>query len=452
MAVNYQVMAKEIIEAVGGKENISSLTHCATRLRFILQDEDHVDRTKVESIEGVKGVAIAGGQYQVIIGSKVSIAFEEITKILGLSDKPSDETNAPKKKQSLFDMAIGTISTIFTPILLVLCGSGLLKGIISILLTANLLSADSGTYHILYAAADAIFVFMPFALAVTSARRFGCNEFVAVAIAGAMCYPTLLEMYNAGKAITFLGIHVTMLNYQSTVLPIIFTVYVLSKLEKVLKKIIPEFLFSFVMPFICMIIMVPVSLMVIGPVLTIVSNGLASGYTAISNISPVIPGIVIGGFWNALVMLGIHWGFVPMMINNVATKGFDTMGPLVGPSNFAQAGAALGVFLKTKKRNVKTVAGSAALSGLFGITEPAIYGVTLRYKKPFIIACATGAVGGVITAFAGARAASAVIPGLLTLPAYIGPGFVGMLIGCAVSYIGAAVITYLFGYNDSMEA
>ncbi len=457
MAVNYNKLAKEVVKYIGGKENIVSFTNCATRMRFILKDEKLAQKSKIEKVEGVKGVMIAGGQYQVVIGSKVSVVYEECVKILGEKSQEAEEKSEKKVEEkavkggNILDLAIRTVSTIFTPILLVLCGSGVLKGVLAILTACGVLAGDGTTYSILYAAADAIFVFLPFALAVTSARVFHANEFVAVAIAGAMIYPEIQTLYTSGAEVTFAGISVTLMDYKSSVLPVIFSVYALSKLEKLLKKIVPEFLYSFVMPFVCMAVMVPVSLIVIGPVLTFVSNALAEGYTAISSISPVIPGLVIGAFWQILVIFGIHWGFVPIMMNNISVTGADTMVPLIGPSNFGQAGAALGVFLKTKKNNVKTVSGSAALSGLFGITEPAIYGVTLKYKKPFYIASAAGAAGFIIAALAGANAPSVTIPGLLTLPAFIGRGFWGLTAGCAVAYISSAILTYLFGYNDSME-
>jgi PTS system beta-glucosides-specific IIC component len=467
--MDYAAAAPAIIAGVGGAENITSLTHCATRLRFVLADESKASKKDIENIPGVKGVMLAGGQFQVIIGTKVDIEYDEIQKLLakqgtpvgGSADSKADikadnksdtqVSEQPKKKTSWIDLAIKTISEIFTPILMVLCGAGVLKGLISILTTCGALSTDSGTYTILYVASDAIFKFLPFALAITSARRFKANQFVALAIAGAICHPDILSLVEAGTKITFLGIPVQLLDYTSSVLPIIFSVWVMSKLEHFLKKVVPEFLYSFVVPFLCMLIMVPLTLIVVGPVLTVVSNLLAEGYNFLAGLNPVFPGIVIGGFWSLLVIFGVHWGFVPLMMNNISVYGYDTICPLVGPANFSQAGASLGVFLKTKKNNVRTVAGSAALSGIFGITEPAVYGVTLKYKKPMVIACICGAIGGVIASVAGARVQTNVIPGLLTLPAFIGHGFAGMLIGCGVSYVLSAILTYFFGYNDDME-
>lgn len=448
--INYESLAKDVIAAIGGAENISSVSHCATRLRFVLKDEGAANRSAVEAVPGVKGVVQSGGQYQIVIGSKVSLAYSAICALPGIDagSAEASEGKEEEKPKGILNTLLQTVSGIFTPLLLVMCGSGVVKGILAICTTTGILTETSGTYIVLFAAADAIFRYMPLALAFSAAKKFGANQFVALAVVAAMCYPSIVGL---AEGTTFFGISLTAMDYHSSVLPALIVVYVLSKLEGLLKKVVPEFLFSFVMPCVCLIVVVPVSLLVIGPVLTIVANGLAAGYSAIASISPILPGIVIGGFWNLLVVFGVHWTFIPLMINNVSVYGFDTMICLVGPSNFGQAGAALGVFLKTKKNNVKSVAGSAALSGLFGITEPAIYGVNLRYKTPLIGGLIAGAVGGVITAMAGAQTASVVIPGLLTLPAFMPyPGFVGLLIGCIVAYVGSAAIAFVT-YNDGME-
>lgn len=442
--VSYEKLAKEVVSAIGGKENISSLTHCATRLRFVLKDEKAADKKTVEGIHGVKGVVQAGGQYQIIIGNKVSIAFEEIGKLTGISGSDEQEVKAG----NIADALIQTISGIFTPLLLAMCGAGVLKGVLAICTTAGIMAETDGAYIILYSAGDAIFRYLPFAVAFTAAKRFKANAFVALAVVGALCYPNFISM-EAGS--TFFGIPVTSMDYHSTVLPAIIIVYVLSKLEKGLKKIVPEFLYSFVMPFVCLLVMTPLSVLLIGPVLTVVANALAAGYTAVSGFSPVIAGILIGGLWQMLVVVGVHWTFIPIMMNNVAVNGFDTLCPLIGPSNFGVAGSALGVFLKSKNNDVKTVSGAAALSGLFGITEPAIYGICIPYKTPLIGGLIGGAVGGAITSIAGAQTASVVIPGLLTLPAFMPyHGFTGLVIGCIVSYAVGVAISFVT-YKDKVS-
>lgn len=445
MAKDFSKMSSDIMKYIGGVDNVIDIAHCATRLRFRLKNSDIVNRAMLEQTEGVIKTLESGGQFQIVIGNKVSLVYEEILKnnknlTLGQEDKDSE------KNKNVFDAFIATVAAIFTPVLMVMCGSGVLKGILAIAVSAGM-STDSGTYIVLYAAADAFFVFMPFLLAFSSAKRFGANQFLAVTLAGSLVYPNIITAINNEVALTFLGIPLVLLNYHSTVLPIIVAVFVLSKLEKMLKRIIPEAVYSFMMPCIALAVMTPLSLLVIGPVLTTAANGLAAAYEMIADI-PILAGIIVGAFWEVLVIFGVHWTFVPIMLNNVSLYGADTLSSLVAPAIFSQAGAALGVFLKTKKQDVKSLAGSAALSGVFGITEPAIYGVTLKYKKPFYAAMLSGAVGAVIAAFSKAAGIGAPIPGLLTLPCWVGNGFIMFLVACLVAFVGATVLTYLIGYKD----
>ena len=445
MAKDFSKMSSDIMKYIGGVDNVIDIAHCATRLRFRLKNSDIVNRAMLEQTEGVIKTLESGGQFQIVIGNKVSLVYEEILKnnknlTLGQEDKDSE------KNKNVFDAFIATVAAIFTPVLMVMCGSGVLKGILAIAVSAGM-STDSGTYIVLYAAADAFFVFMPFLLAFSSAKRFGANQFLAVTLAGSLVYPNIITAINNEVTLTFLGIPLVLLNYHSTVLPIIVAVFVLSKLEKMLKRIIPEAVYSFMMPCIALAVMTPLSLLVIGPVLTTAANGLATAYEMIADI-PILAGIIVGAFWEVLVIFGVHWTFVPIMLNNVSLYGADTLSSLVAPAIFSQAGAALGVFLKTKKQDVKSLAGSAALSGVFGITEPAIYGVTLKYKKPFYAAMLSGAVGAVIAAFSKAAGIGAPIPGLLTLPCWVGNGFIMFLVACLVAFVGATVLTYLIGYKD----
>ncbi len=447
MAKDFSKMSSDIMKYIGGADNVIDIAHCATRLRFRLKNSDIVNRTMLEQTEGVIKTLESGGQFQIVIGNKVSLVYEEILKNnKNLTVEQEGKNSGDEKNKNIFDVFIATVAAIFTPVLMVMCGSGVLKGILAIAVSAGM-STDSGTYIVLYAAADAFFVFMPFLLAFSSAKRFGANQFLAVTLAGSLVYPNIITAINNEVALTFLGIPLVLLNYHSTVLPIIVAVFVLSKLEKMLKRIIPEAVYSFMMPCIALAVMTPLSLLVIGPVLTTAANGLAAAYEMIADI-PILAGIIVGAFWEVLVIFGVHWTFVPIMLNNVSLYGADTLSSLVAPAIFSQAGAALGVFLKTKKQDVKSLAGSAALSGVFGITEPAIYGVTLKYKKPFYAAMLSGAVGAVIAAFSKAAGIGAPIPGLLTLPCWVGNGFIMFLVACLVAFVGATVLTYLIGYKD----
>lgn len=449
MAKDFSKMASEIMKYIGGPDNVIDVAHCATRLRFRLKNTDMVDSVQLERTEGVIKTLESGGQFQIVIGNKVSLVYEEILK----SHKnlaTGQENTGSEEHKNIFDAFIATVAAIFTPVLMVMCGSGVLKGILAIAVSVGM-STDSGTYLVLYAAADAFFVFMPFLLAFSSAKRFGANQFLAVTLAGSLVYPNLITAIGSGAELTFMGIPLVLLNYHGTVLPVIISVFVLSKVEKLLKRIIPEAVYSFMMPCVALVIMTPLSLLVIGPVLTTAANGLAAAYEMIADV-PVVAGIIVGAFWEVLVIFGVHWTFVPIMLNNVSLYGADSLSSLVAPAIFSQAGAAFGVFLKTRKQEVKSVAGPAALSGIFGITEPAIYGVTLKYKKPFYMAMFSGAVGAVIAAFSGAAGIGAPIPGLLTLPCWAGKGFVMFLVACLVAFVGAAILTWTIGYKDEDPA
>lgn len=451
MAKDYKKLAKEIVKNVGGESNVNSLVHCATRLRFKLKDKSKANKDAIENLDGVVTIVESGGQYQVVIGNAVADVYQAIGEVSNIKlDASNEEDNEGDKKAGFLSVAIDTISSIFAPMLSVLCGAGVLKGILMICTTAGWLTEASGTYIILYAAADSVFNFLPMILAFTAAKKFKANQFVAVTVAGALIYPSIATAISGGASISFLGIPVVLMSYTSTVIPIILAVYVLAKLEKFLNKVLPEAVKTFITPTVCLAIITPLTFLVIGPIGTYLGQFLGTLYSTIYNFNPIIAGLIIGAFWQVFVIFGIHWGFVPVAINNIAMYGRDTMLAILGPSNLAQAGASLGVFLKTKDPKVKTIAGSAAITGLFGITEPSIYGVTLKYKKPFIIACISGAIAGAIVAFSGASAGGIVILGLLTIPAFMGKGFTLFVIACAIAYFLSAIGTYLFGYSDDM--
>ncbi|EEO7552472.1 PTS transporter subunit EIIC [Listeria monocytogenes] len=450
--MDYQKLAKEILANVGGEENVRSVVHCATRLRFKLVNKEKADKKQIESISGVISVVESAGQLQVIIGNTVGDVYKALGSFTKLTDDGDSEIAKGTKDSdgNFLSKAIDVISGIFTPILGALAGGGMLKGLLMILTTFGWLTESSGTYQILYAAADSVFYFLPLILAYTAARKFGANPPVAIAAAGALVYPTMINLFNEGAHITFLQIPVVLMSYSFSVIPIILAVWFLSILERFLNSKIHEAAKTFLTPMICLMLIVPLTFLAFGPLGTFISQGLSSGYTFIYNLSPIVAGAFMGAFWQVLVIFGIHWGFAPIMINNLSRYGRDTMIAMVGPSNFAQAGASLGVFLKTKKPEVKAIAGSAALTGFFGITEPSIYGVTLKYKKPFVIASIAGAIGGAIVGAAGSSGAANAIPGILTLPIFIGKGFVGFILGIAVAYILSAIGTYFFGYKDEM--
>lgn len=448
---NYDDLAAKIMSNIGGKENVNSLTHCATRLRFKVSDKAKVNINKLNNLNGVIKVIEAGGQIQVVIGNNVADVYETITSANKLNTQPVAKSGESEEKQNIFNTFIDTVAGIFTPTLGVMSGAGMLKGILILCTTLGWLSADMGTYRLLYSAADGVFTFLPFFLAYTAADKFKADKFVAVAIASALLYPDLSSAFSNGESITFLNIPVVLVNYTSSVIPIIISVYVLSKLELGLKKIIPDMIKRFMIPLLSVAIMVPSTYLAIGPVADTAGKWLASGYSAMVGVNPIIAGGILGLLWPLIVMFGLHWGFVPIVFNNIAQYGRDTLFTITGPNNMAQAGATLGVFLKTKNKDLKQLAGSSALSAvLAGITEPAIYGITLKYKKPFYIGAVFSGIAGAIVAAVGAGAPTLLGTSLLTLPGYIGQGFVGFVIACAIAYFGSAITTYFFGFNDSM--
>lgn len=448
---NYDQLSKDIVKYIGGEENVISLFHCATRLRFKVKDEAGVDKKRLEQLKGVITVINSGGQMQVVIGNDVADVYEAIFANTGLKPENKENDNKSQEKKNLLNTFMETISGIFAPVLGAMSGAGMLKALLILCTTCGLLTSDMGTYRILYAAADGVFTFIPMFLAITAARKFKANEFVSLGIAAALVYPDMTAAFSAGEALTFLKIPVVLVSYTSSVIPIVISIYALSKLEKGLKKIVPSVCKTFLTPMLSLMIMVPATYLVIGPISDTAGKLLASGYTALVGFNPMIAGGILGLIWPAAVMFGLHWGFVPIVMNNIAEYGRDTLFVITGPNNMAQAGATLGVFLKTKNKEIKELAGPAALSAvLAGITEPAIYGVTLRFKRPFFIGAVFSGIAGAIVAVAGTGAPTLLGTSILTLPGYIGVGFAGFLIACAIAYFGSAIVTYLFGYSDDM--
>lgn len=447
--MDYRILAKKITENVGGSNNISNVYHCATRLRFTLKDDSKADKKTIESLDGVISVVESGGMFQVIIGNSVNEVYDalaEFTKMKTESSFPEDA-----KKETLFNSFINMIAGVFAPTLGVLSGTGLIKGLLALLSSLNVISVESGTYLILNAAADSFFYFLPIFLAYTAAKKFKADSFTAMAIAGALVYPTIVQAFTDGASVDFLGLPVVLAKYTSTVIPIIIAVWVLSHVEKFFRNILHESIKNLLTPFFCILILVPLTLIVVGPISDYASQLIASGYLAVYNLSPLVSGAIIGGLWQVLVMFGLHWGMVPIMTNNLTYFGRDTIGPACFMAVAAQAGAVLGVFLKSKNVKMRSLSLSAFISALFGITEPAVYGVTLKHKKPFFIACSVGAVFGAVVGAAGAGAIAIGPRSILTFPIYIGKSFPILVISYFLAMILSCGLTYVFGYRDETE-
>ncbi|WP_019912194.1 beta-glucoside-specific PTS transporter subunit IIABC [Paenibacillus sp. HW567] len=441
-------LSKQIITLVGGEDNVNSVFHCATRLRFKLKDSGKADKATLEKTPGVITVVENSGQFQVVIGNNVGQVFDQIMKETSLQDADKNGKDEESESTGILGKAVDIISSIFSPILGALAGAGVLKGLLALILSLEWISNTSGTYLILNAASDSVFYFLPVFLAVTAARKFKANQFVSVAIAGALIYPAVIAAVGAPDKLSFLGIPIVLVNYSSSVIPIILAVWVQSYVEKWFRSIIHESVRNILVPMFALLIVIPLTFLAFGPVGSLISDGLASGYTWLYNLSPLVAGAIAGAFWQVFVIFGVHWGFVPIMLSNIATLGSDTMLPILAAAVLSQAGAVFGVFLKSKNTQLKALAGSSTLSAVFGITEPTIYGVTLKLKKPFIYACISGAVGGAIIAAGGARAIAFSLPGLLALPTYFGSGFAWAAIGIAVAFVLAMVLVFVLGFDD----
>ena len=441
-------LAKIIIEKLGGESNISSHTHCSTRLRFDLKDQNEVKKDELENLDEIFSVVEVAGQTQIVVGSGVSYLYNELVKELGSSEGSNNSEKESSK--GIISSFIEIVSSLFTPLIDVLIGAGILKGLLSILTATNLLTVNSGTYEILNAAADSLYYFLPVILAITCSRKFETNLFVSVTIGCSLLYPNLTTLYNAGEKISFLGIPVKLTAFQSGVFPIIFAILLLKYVEKLEGKLLPESIRSRLAPFFSLIIVVPVTIIVFGPVGSMLSEGIASVYTSMYNFNPTFAGAFIGALAQVMVVFGIHWGLFPIIFSNIEKYGFDTILAVFGPSIIAQSGATFGVYLKTKNKELKRTTGPTTIMGFFGISEPAIYAVNLKYKKPFIMAIIGGGIGGAIAGASGARAIAVAVAAVPTFPAYFGTGFIGFIVGYFSAFFISTILTYLWGFNDDM--
>lgn len=451
--MDYQAIAKEILKDVGGKDNIVDVTHCYTRLRFILKDTKQANKEALLQTEGVISVVESGGQYQVVLGNKVAHVYNALEPLLAQQLTTKTST---KEKNSLGNRILNTVAAIFTPVVPAIAASGMLKGIlaIAVMVANNFYQVDLkplNTYIILSAASDALFYFMPVILGYSAAKVFKTNEYIAMVIGATLCYPTIVSLMTEESAVTLFGLHVTKANYVSTVIPIILAIFMLAYVQRFLEKVIPEVLKIIMVPTLSLLLMIPATLLLFGPIGIYLGDGVNWLYYYIMNLSPILLGGFIGGIWCVLVIFGAHRGLVPIGINDVARTGRQNLLAFAGAANFSQAGAAFGVFVRTKNKDLKAVAASATVTALFGITEPAIYGANLRLKKPMIYAVASGAAGGALMGWGGSYGTAFANQGLLTIPVYAEAGtkaFICYLLGCGIAFFGAFLLTIFLGFND----
>lgn len=468
----YDQLAAAIVDNVGGSENINSLIHCITRLRFYLKDESKANTAVIENMDGVISVAKAGGQYQVVIGQAVTDVYDAVIAQIGsqftnpdATAEAVDETTKaaakgfwPKVKQGASNF-IGVLTASMIPIIGILAGSGILKGILAALTGFKVLSTTSGTYVLLNAIGDATFYFLPVVLGFTAAKKLGSDPIVLAIVGGILIYPQIITL--ASKASTastnFLGIPTTLISYTSSVFPIIVAAWLGKYVEKFLKKIIPMYVRSVFVPILEALILSLIVIIGVGPVITMISKGLSNGLVAIYNFSPTLSGLILGGVYQTMVIFGLHWGLIPIVINDIATNGHSYINSILSITMVAQGGAVLAVFLKTKDKHLKEMSLAAAISAFCGVTEPALYGVNLKYKRVFVVASIASALGGALTGFL--RVDNYALSGaLIGFPAFITPGvgigsnFYGYLISHYATLLIAVVLVYFFGYTDKMLA
>lgn len=456
----YEELAKKIVDNVGGKENVVSLTHCITRLRFKLKDESRAKDDVLKSMDGVVTVMKSGGQYQVVIGNHVPEVYADVMPLLGLEEgSAAPAEDAPKG--SLFNQAIDVISGIFQPILGIMAACGMVKGLNALFVALGLYTDAGGGYLLLNAIGDGLFHFMPLFLGYTAAKKFNLKPMIGLVIGAIMCYPAVQNsalsasgpalytlfagtMFESAVYTEFFGLPLIAMDYTGTVIPVIFVVYFASKCEKFFSKFVPDLVKFFFVPMLTLFVAIPAGFLLIGPLATFGSAVIAQAVMSVRNFSPMLAGAIVGLTWQILVIFGLHWGFIPVYINNIMTNGYDNVMMPFFACTFATSAVVLAVFFKTKNKQIKEMAVPNFISGIFGVTEPAIYGILLPLKKPFIISCIAGGIGGGFYGAFNFRKFMMGGMGIFEFPAMIEPdGGMGNLIVAVTGVLITMVIAFL---------
>lgn len=454
--MNYEELSKVILEKVGGKDNVANATHCATRLRLNLKDESIADTEALKATPGIVGVVSKNGQYQIIIGAEVLQVYQKLAKMLPEGEKSA--APAPvENKGSFVGRLIDTVTGIFTPILPALTAAGMIKAVLALLVAFKLVQSSSNTYQVINFMGDATFYFLPILLANSAAKKLGCNPYLAMMLGGILIHPNFISLIatakETGEALTIFGLPIYNASYASSVIPIILGVLLMSKVEPLADKISPKAIKFFTVPLITMFITGIATLCVLGPIGYIISNGIAFVVNTLGDITPWLVPTIIGLFLPFLVMTGTHHALTPIGINNRMTLGFDTIiypGQLA--SNVAQGAAALAVSLKTKDSERKQLCSATGITAVCGITEPVLFGVTMKIKTNMVAAMAGGGVGGFFMGLMNTKNYSGGSPGLLTLPSYIGldapmSNFYFACIGAAIAFVVSFAVSFVL-YRD----
>lgn len=477
---DFTQLAKDIIAGIGGKENVISITHCVTRVRFILQDEGKANDDTVKKLNGVLSVVHAGGQYQVVIGATVNEVYAAILKEGNFKDggevaaEKQDALVAKAKeskgKDSLLNTLLGTVSAIFSPVLGALVAAGLIKALLVLLGLLNLVSKESGFYIILTAVGDAPLYFFPVILGWSAAKKFGVKEVYGLVIGCALVYPTLVSAAG-GEAIstlfggtflasdvqlTFLGIPVVLRDYSNTVVPIILIVWVTKYITNWLDKVIPSILKSVFVPFLTLLICVPLGIIVVGPIAMILQNSISALVQLLISLNTGIAGLVIGAIWSILVMFGLHWAVIPFFAINIAQYGYDIINPLIFAGALASMGSLIGVIIREKNADEKSIEIPALVSTFFGVNEPALYGVFIPRKKVMGTCFLSAGIGGMIAGFSGSKLYAFGASGIWGTPCFINPdgidgGFIGLMAGAAIAFVCGLASALIIGAKKDGE-
>ena len=445
-----QEAINNIIRLVGGQGNINKVWHCMTRLRFDLVDDDKVDQQEIKKLPGVLGAQLQSDQFQVIIGPKVTSWYEQMLSALG--DKPAAATTPAKGRKGLVSLFMDTVSGVFGPIVPAIAGAGMIKGLLAGLVALKVVSARSDTVVIIDLIASGVFYFLPFFLAVSAARIFKVNEYLAAAVAACLMYPSLIDaakalathQEGAVSALWLLNaIPVSVFNYSASVIPVIFSVLALSYIYRWVDHIMPDVLKTVFTPTLTLFIGALAALVVIGPIGIWLGKGLALFIEGLFSVSASFAGLIVGAIRPVAVLTGMHHAMTPIALQNFSDRGYDMLMPMMFMANMAIAGSTFAIWRLNKERHEKTVTLSAAISALLGITEPALFGVLTRYKKAFISATIASSLASAFIAFFGVRLYGYILSSIFSLPAYIGPYFIFALAGVVMALVISFVLTTL---------
>lgn len=456
--MNHQEIAERLVVLLGGKNNVVSATHCATRLRLVIDDEGQINKKEIEELDGVKGAFLSSGQFQIIFGTgTVNKVFANFGPLVGAASdeetKSSAHSDVAKRKMNPFARFARTLSNIFVPIIPAIVAAGMLMGLLGMMNTYNWVDADSGLFVLLDMFSSASFIILPILIGFSAAKEFGGNSYLGAVIGGIMTHPALLNPWGLSDAqpetLDFLGFGVEMLGYQGTVIPVLLTVYIMAKIEKGLRKIVPNVVDLLLTPFLTVIFTGFVALLVVGPLGRILGNGITTILDVVYNTAGPIAGLLFGGLYSTIVLTGVHHSFHAIEAEVLLAVGGNYLLPIWAMANVAQGGATLAVFFKTKNKKIKGIALPASVSAFLGITEPAIFGVNLRYRRPFIGAAIGGALGGAYVVFTQVMANGI---GLTGIPMFaIAQDPLNYGIGFLIALAGAFIATLLLGWKEETK-